>query len=86
MQKLAYRVLTDPQFQPSKNEFIILASQNNVPVRTIIKKAKIHPTTYYQLLKKNKLDPIVFYSRLSPEEHDIIKMLFDTIDFIKELK
>jgi len=85
IKQLAVQSLTDPALQPSRKEYALLAHQNNIPVRKILKRLRLHISTFYTWIEENKKDPTKFYPRLSQESHDIIESLFKTIDFIKEL-
>ena len=83
VKEYAQEILSSPRVRPIKEETILLCRLNNIPVKIIKQKFKIHFQTLYKLFDKQEKDPMVFFPRFSDVQNEQIQLYINAFNTIK---
>lgn len=82
--QVANIVLPRIEFQPSRDEYVILAYKFGIPIHVLHKQVHVTRKTIYDILKRNEIEPRRFVPYLKDDKHELIKELIETMKLIEE--
>ena len=80
---LAQEALSTIRFRPSKEEFIAISWQFDMPAKNIKERLRVHNRTYYDIVNHEKQDPRMFYPRT---DTDAVKHMYKFINIFNKLR
>lgn len=84
LQQVAAKVLPHFAFQPSRDEYILLAHKFKYPTRKILEDVDISAMSHYRISNKYRDGGYTFKPMLDKEEHAVIKDFMETLEMIKD--
>ena len=85
LEQLAHEIVASLRFRPTKEEFVILARRNNVPVQDIITRAGLCRRTIYKILAEEEKDPRAFYPRFGAVQIEYIEQFIAAFEKFRKV-
>ena len=85
LEQLAHEIVASLRFRPSKEEFVVLAKMNNMPIQQIIVRSGLCRRSIYKILQDEAKDPRAFYPRFGAVQIEYIEQFIQAFEKFKQV-